>query len=584
MRRIMWAWPLVTLGCGSASDVEPQSCEQSASIALQTCLAEVAEDLLACHEQDGAPCQATDETLQRLDGAVREVCTDGELAGLDLDAATERLEVACASQAEAVGWRFYGGPQAEMWEAGISLGCLSTSHGIASDLLIDSLTEIADCSATDCDLEGLAQRRGALEDAAATAIETACPGGIASLVGQPGTILAQRISEQADCTAATVHPGDLGLQCGPSYASFEAARGEWTEIVLDSETWGTLCGDGSDYAFWVNLAPEGQPLDRIFIGLEGGGVCLFEDDCVPRFESSPELFTALDGRPEGGGIGSDDPAMSEFANWTRVYLPYCNQDVFAGGGVVEDLGSLQLPRYGSVNLRTSLRMVRDVVWRELDNAGGDGFRPDRVQALFGGWSAGAYGTMYNYPFLVDELLWPRSTGFPDAGMALHNGELLGVRNLGLAKIPAWNMGPLLPPYCFAPECAEGPHLLRKASPRLLQVPEQQILTVTNPKDDIQQNDAFFSDEAFWINTMRTEVCDLRDLPGLQFYLTSISDESVHVVTIRDELWEGSVDGVVMRDWFSRAVSDPASISDRMEEANFVQDIPGVEPFPCAVAP
>ena len=59
---------------------------------------------------------------------------------------------------------------------------------------------------------------------------------------------------------------------------------------------------------------------------------------------------------------------------------------------------------------------------------------------------------------------------------------------------------------------------------------------------------------------------------------------MHVVTVRDEYWLGSVDGVVMKDWFERAISDPDSVQNRVEEANFVQDIPGVEPFPCEVAP
>jgi hypothetical protein len=41
-----------------------------------------------------------------------------------------------------------------------------------------------------------------------------------------------------------------------------------------------------------------------------------------------------------------------------------------------------------------------------------------------------------------------------------------------------------------------------------------------------------------------------------------------------------VDGERMRDWFERAIIDPDTVEDRAEEANFIEDVPGVEPFPC----
>ena len=77
----------------------------------------------------------------------------------------------------------------------------------------------------------------------------------------------------------------------------------------------------------------------------------------------------------------------------RFICPYCTQDVFIGGGVDEDLGSFELPRYGSVNMRSAVMMFRDVLWKEMDLQK----RQDFVQInyrFFGGWSAGAYGTIY----------------------------------------------------------------------------------------------------------------------------------------------------------------------------------------------
>jgi hypothetical protein len=161
---------------------------------------------------------------------------------------------------------------------------------------------------------------------------------------------------------------------------------------------------------------------------------------------------------------------------------------------------------------------------------------------------------------------------------------LGVSGLGIVKIPAWGMRPNLPPYCFGGDCAEGEVIYQAISPRLKRVPEQQILAVTNPFDVTQQNDAFFEDTPSFINELRRSFCATRDLPGINYYFTNVSSESVHVVTLREELWTAAVDGEVMRDWFLRAVTDADTLDDRVQEADFATVIPGVEPYPCEVPP
>jgi len=111
-----------------------------------------------------------------------------------------------------------------------------------------------------------------------------------------------------------------------------------------------------------------------------------------------------------------------------------------------------------------------------------------------------------------------------------------------------------------------------------------LMLLTNPRDQIQQFDAYFTDEAQWINTLRQAYCDTRDLPGISYYITSVSDESVHVVTVRDELWLGSVAGMVMREWILGAITAPDEVRSWAEEGDFVMQVPGVEPYPCEVAP
>ena len=84
--------------------------------------------------------------------------------------------------------------------------------------------------------------------------------------------------------------------------------------------------------------------------------------------------------------------------------------------------------------------------------------------------------------------------------------------------------------------------------------------------------------------MRSDYCDTKDLNGINYYYTSVSNESLHVITLREELWLDSVDGEVMSDWILRAVTEPDTFQSRVEAAKFVADVPGVMPYPCEVAP
>jgi hypothetical protein len=606
-------------GTGGTGGGGPQSCAEAASDGVRTCIGSVSAAWAACYADGNAPC-ATDDAdiaaaLSALQSSIEGNCSDGEFLSLSVDAVVGRLQSSCKSEADAIAWRTYGGPQGAVYPSasGGDKSCLRTAHAAVSTMVDGALTVIGDCLTGDaCDADAVDSERQTLVEAAVTAVDEACGAELAALIAVSPEQYVDRAVHQIDCITATSHADTSPLTpgCGPSNTDFEMTRGEWVRIRVDGDKWGTMCGDGSGYSFWVKFAPEGEPLDRVLVGLQGGGVCLLETDCRARFENEATrgLFTAEDDLPVGSGIASEDPEISPFTDWTQVYLPYCNQDVFAGGGVIEFPGNLDLPRYGTINLRAAVRMVRDVLWKEMDAEGGAGFRPDELIALFGGWSAGGYGTIYNYHFFLDDLLWPRTIAFPDAGGALDNEETFGVKLLGALKIPVengWGMQPFLPPYCFDGDCAVGPVLYRAISPRLKQVPEQQMLIVSNPYDDTQRRDAFFREfaedprddddwRAIWLNKMRSDYCDTKDLPGIQYYYTSDATDSFHVVTLREEdnaaneaFWLGSVDGEVMSDWFLRAVTDPDTVEDRVEEGDFAdlgtQDFP-VLPYHCEVAP
>ena len=577
-------------GCSDSSNNSPlaiTSCPVAAAQAVQLCIGAVNAAQSACYENGNSACDDTDAEIlaahDTLQSALQDSCAEGDFMGLSVDATVGRLQNACQSQSDSIAWRTFGGPQGAVWSnaAEEDRNCLQTAHETVSQFVDDALVAANTCLAGDnCDAAALASEQQEAAVFAAATIAQACPVLEDIIAINPDTYI-ERAEDQIDCTVAVAHENTAPLnpQCGPSNVDVMPARGDWTQIILDGDKWGSLCGDGTEYAIQVRLAPEGNPIENVIVALEGGGVCLFEDDCSDKLVSNPELFNAQDELPIGGGILSDEPD-NPFANWTKVYLPYCNQDVFIGGGIVESFENLEVPRYGTINLRAGMRVVRDILWKEMDAAGGDGFRPDKLVTLFGGFSAGAYGTIYNFHWILDDLQWPQTAAYPDAGGALDNGSVLGVSGVGVVKIPAWGAQPYLPPYCFVGDCALGPVIYRAISPRLKQVPMQQMLILSNQKDNTQQGDAFFEDEAQWIDAMRSAYCETKDLPGIQWYLTSDSVTSVHVVSIRDEFFYGDVAGERMSDWFWRAVTDPDSMVDRAEEGNFTTDIPGSNPFPC----
>ncbi len=574
----------------ACSKTETTTCTSPVSTALETCVDDYTARLGACIQDSDELCSNDDTELTSILNSLEQIpseeCNDeNPYEPIGLDQLGPRLTAACKSHSEAMAWRVFGGPHVEVWKETETENreCLLNIYEEERSFAKASLQAINSCLEEECTPASLKETRGSISQETNLALLGECSP-IEDTIALNSAHLITNLETQVDCLTATAHPdvGEHTLSCGPSNAEFSVKRGEWQQIIVDSDKWGTLCGDGTDFAFHVRFAPEGYDLDNVLIGLQGGGVCVFEEDCTAKMASAPGLFNAQDDIPYAAAISSTDPSVSPFANWTQVFIPYCNQDVFAGGGETEELGSLELPRYGAINMRSAVQMVRDVLWKELDNTTTEGFRPDEVQSFVGGWSAGAYGTNYNYHWFLDDLLWPKTTAFPDAGMALHNGETLGVMGLGLLKIPLWGTQKYLPPYCFQGECAVGPILSEALSKRLKQVPEQQMLILSNPKDDIQMGDAYFQDEAFWINTMREAYCDTKDLQGIHYFLTSVSDESIHCISVRPNLWEVEVDGVSMKEWFTLAINDPDAVTDQAEEASFTTDIPGVEPFECSV--
>jgi hypothetical protein len=425
------------------------------------------------------------------------------------------------------------------------------------------------------------------ETRATTALAAACPT-LTTLAGLDAATMASRALAEARCQVATVHPqpGPLVLDCGPRSAVAVPPRGQWVQVVLDPDTSGAQCGDGSSFAFWLRLAPTGAPPERLLVELGAGAPCVSDALCMAA-EAAGGLHGG-GGAPPVSGIGLTDPTLNPFADWTRVYIPQCSLDLHTGGGVTDIFPHVTVRRFGARNLRAALRQVRDVLWTALDGTGGDGFRPDRLRVFFSGTSGGGYGVTYNYHHLLDDLRWVHTTAVADSALGLDDGiPNFGVQGLWLSMSNAvgplgWGSLPYLAPYCRHGFCAVLPVQQAAMASRLLGTPEQQMLILSSQVDTVQEQSTAFFSLPSWITALRTAYCANQGKPGLHWFMPGTTTDVHGLIDHSGRLTLVESGGTTPAAWLAGAMTTPAGVVDLVEEGSIAGMNPPVSPFGCPV--
>lgn len=581
-----------------------QLCEKSASDALRKCVSKIGKQQQKCYQTTGSACLGTDAKMiaahASTEKSVLQKCPDqptvaAALYGPVLTPAglVARMNEACDSAAASLAARSFGGPHAAVRDAATAtdIKCLDGAYKEGLSLIGYGLKEQSSCvrkvhEGKTCDTASVASKLASRESKSALKIGVRCPTPTESLVTVDAATLASRAAAQARCLVASAHgqTSPLTLDCGPRAAVPVPPLASPTQIILDSDTWGTRCGDGSDYAFWVRPAPAGQPIDRIVVFMQGGGACYDGPTCA---DQPAARFTSINQNLPTAGIMSSTNASNPFRYWTKVYLPYCTQDLHLGGGVTNEFDEVTVQRYGAINTRTALRYVRDMIWSHLDATDPEGYRGDGVRMLFTGGSAGGFGNAYNYHWVLDDLRWTHTTAAPDSGLGMDNGTPVGVITLGavakLPETPGWNVGPYLPPYCTTAECAEiFDNLQAATSPRLKMLPEQQILNITNQIDGAQAGTTFFPSITPFVNTMRTNYCNLQGSTGIRNFFSGRT-ASQHI-QVNNNIWYygAVVGGTTLAQWLADAMASPDTVIDKIALGTLQADYPGIQPFPCTV--
>ena len=624
LRRVAWILPacLLLVPGPARALTQAQKCEKTVASALPACITTVGAKVRKCYLKTGHSCDPIlagspiAKAVIKMSAKIHAQCppdatvqTLGYGASATPDTVAARIQEACLGEVASIAARTFGGPQGALLVGAdtASLACYSTASNEAFKMIKREASARGAClksahAGKTCDPSPTgktAVKIAAIEAKSLAKITPVCPNLKAQSGLDPAGYIAHAAA-QARCVTAAGH-GDssaLPLDCGARPSVPLPARDTWTQVVLDEATYGTRCGDGSPYAFWVRLPPSGKPSEKVAIDLQGGGVCIFKDDPAGCSGVPADLFSATDDPHPTTGLMSTSASDNPFSDWTMVFLPYCTQDVHIGGGVTTVLTSgdgdpspITVNRYGAVNVRAALRYVRDVLWQDLAATEAEGYRPDRLTVLFGGESAGGFGVNYNYHYLLDDLRWAHTTAIPDAGLALDNGTpLFSVKGLGLLLQAetglGWAVKAYEPPYCqdSTGACAIGPHLQAVHSVRLKAVPEQQIINISNQIDETQVTTTFFPDDASWINALRTAYCDNRGRNGIRNWLPAVSTP-YHTILTTESRWT-TVTAVheLLPDFLAAAIAHPDAVTDHVDEGTLVADYPGVNPLGCPGSP
>ena len=166
--------------------------------------------------------------------------------------------------------------------------------------------------------------------------------------------------------------------------------GAWEKVELP----GTVCGNDSQYKFWVNCS---NTSDNLVVVFEPGGACWDYDSCTGA--------NGVMGAANPNGLPDDHynlaPFISPFLNrgddtspsldWNYVYVPYCTGDVHTGNTVVDyessdDTTGLEFHHEGHAD------MEKVTAWIDSQFT-------HVPKMLVTGCSAGGVGALVNYHML-----------------------------------------------------------------------------------------------------------------------------------------------------------------------------------------
>jgi hypothetical protein len=259
----------------------------------------------------------------------------------------------------------------------------------------------------------------------AFAVAALLPGMAAA--GSPRGLNAQALQELADA-GVNKYLGEFA-----PVSSVDIGDG-WVKHTFDPDGGGPICIAGTPFSAFTRA---GNPA-HLLIMLQGGGAC-WQD-----FYNCNVLAEDQEPPPETEGIWDFDSKDNPFADYSIVYMPYCDGSVFGGDNDVVDPdfgAAIEVPEVpvrfhrGLRNLSAGMDLAKESF-------------PHASRITVAGSSAGGVGAASFAPFLVRFLYGNTThlTVFNDAGPIAIN---LDAVDEVAARAADWQFGQFYPASCTA---------------------------------------------------------------------------------------------------------------------------------------
>eukprot|EP01062_Namystynia_karyoxenos_P028361 TRINITY_DN2149_c0_g2_i1.p1 TRINITY_DN2149_c0_g2~~TRINITY_DN2149_c0_g2_i1.p1 ORF type:complete len:458 (+),score=155.72 TRINITY_DN2149_c0_g2_i1:90-1376(+) len=177
------------------------------------------------------------------------------------------------------------------------------------------------------------------------------------------------------------------------------------------------CIDGSPAVYYIARNPKST---KYVVWLEGGGACFTLEDCKLRAKSvlgSSKMYMPFTQAARGmlKGNAEENP---DFADWNRIFVPYCSGDVYSGTKpeALNPWKDPSVPGHGKVDdpfrgYFMGHTHVAEVVTDIKSKHGAD----KATEAILTGCSAGGIGTFNNCDYFAAQFPATRAVCRPEGG-------------------------------------------------------------------------------------------------------------------------------------------------------------------------
>lgn len=318
-------------------------------------------------------------------------------------------------------------------------------------------------------------------------------------------------------------------------------NGAWQQIELE----GAVCARGTPYSFFSHV---GDP-DKLMVYFQGGGACWDASTCQPSgtFDDSVE--------PNDisfyGGIFDFTDSDNPVVDYSIVVIPYCTGDVHTGA--VEREFSVGGEEFTiAFNGFANTQAVLDWTYEQYD-------APSEL--VITGSSAGAYGAIFNAPYVLVHYPDARALVLGDAGVGVFPAEWDGLTLWGTADnlYSGEGYGDVEPSVDFAS------NLYQAAAAAF---PNAQFAVYTSDSDFVQAGFYLMQGGAKdWSAIMRNSIVSLDELDNFRSY---IAWGSTHTILASRLFYQMQVGGVSFRDWFAALIDGDSLPNVQCEDCEITE--------------